>query len=171
MHRRDRRGVFAALISFWSGSGITTIDEARARPGTRTLGLCLCGAFAYAGGRMIPSAPALPPPPVRYLESLAVSCHVCSGRRLHPALLPEFQVSAGRSRQPSSWGDLETCPPVPVLKKKKQSDKIFHQVPGCSFGFGPTYPTAASSNFVFLSARQTVTDASVERAPQFGHGN
>lgn len=74
-------------------------------------------AGAYAGGRMIPSAPALPPPPVRYLESLAVSCHVCSGRRLHPALLPEFQVSAGRSRQPSSWGDLETCPPVPVLKK------------------------------------------------------
>lgn len=50
------------LVRLWHHQ-FTTIDE------------YYC-AFAYAGGRMIPSAPALPPPPVRYLESLAVSCHV-----------------------------------------------------------------------------------------------
>lgn len=145
------------LVRLWHHQ-FTTIDE------------YYC-AFAYAGGRMIPSAPALPPPPVRYLESLAVSCHVCSGRRLHPALLPEFQVSAGRSRQPSSWGDLETCPPVPVLKKKNNPTKSSIKSQPAASASVLLYPTAASSNFVFLSARQTVTDASVERAPQFGHGN
>jgi hypothetical protein len=80
-------------------------------------------------------------------------------------------LPAGRGSRACSWGDLETCPPVPVLKKKNNPTKSSIKSQPAASASVLLYPTAASSNFVFLSARQTVTDASVERAPQFGHGN
>lgn len=126
------------LVRLWHHQ-FTTIDE------------YYC-AFAYAGGRMIPSAPALPPPPVRYLESLAVSCHVrvlrsaassSSSPRISGLCRP---VAAAVPAAGETWKPVR----LSLFWKKKQSDKIFHQVPGCSFGFGPTLPYGCIVQFCFF---------------------